>query len=172
MDINNSLSLGMTEQYPFMTYYQCYVLKLNPYWGYILPYPPQDKHCLIYTVEPLYIMIQFSPKCSQKTLHSACNRARNGVSFVSFVSSYSGLVVIMTILSVLFNSPIFHSDQNIGCLYITFIFDSYHYSSLYLSYTFVKSKFPVREKLMNRALVTPTPDLYLAHYHPAFHTMS
>ena len=64
----------------------------------------------------------------------------------------------------------FHNNQNNVHLYdITFIFDrchrrwaaetphKYERDRKSLTYTFAKSKFPITEKLTNRALVTPTP---------------
>ena len=66
--------------------------------------------------------------------------------------------------------PFFPNDQNSGYLYdIKFIFGRCHRSWAaetpgkyehdwnYLTYTYAKSKFPVMEKLANRALVTPVP---------------
>ena len=72
--------------------------------------------------------------------------------------------------------PIFPNDKNNGYLYdIKFIFGRCHRSWAaetpgkyehdwnYLTYTFAKSKFPVTEKLVNEALVAPTPDLSVPH---------
>ena len=73
--------------------------------------------------ESKYIFISYD----FHSMYISYNRARNGV---SFVSSYSGLGVL-PILSILLNSPIFQNDQNSGHLYIAFIFDRGHCSSLW-----------------------------------------
>ena len=81
-----------------------------------------------------------------------------------------GVGVTKPIFSVTLFSHFFPNDQNSGYLYdIKFILSRCHRSwatetpgkyghdLMYLTYTFAKSTFPVTEKLMNRALVTPTP---------------
>ena len=90
--------------------------------------------------------------------------------FSNLFQGMPGVGVTKHIFSVPLFSLFFQDDQNTGYLYdITFIFDrcrrswaaetpdKYERYWKYLSYTFVKSKFSVTEKLTNGALVTPHP---------------
>ena len=70
--------------------------------------------------------------------------------------------------------PIFQNDYNIDVLYeILLIFDRCHHSWWsdkyehdwkYVTYTFAKSKFPVTEKLLNKAFVTPTLNMQVTYH--------
>ena len=44
--------------------------------------------------------------------------------------------------------------------------DNHEHDLMYLTFTFYKSKFVIKEKLMNGALVTPTPALHTHIYQP------